>query len=324
MNWISQLITKIPALSRLRDSRPFYLTLVIGLNVLLLLAIAPTFLNPSNFLYMFRYAGILGLIGIAETLIILAGGGGIDLSIGSMLSLLGVLHYILAASADIWVAMILVLPLGMLLGALNGTLTTWVGIPPFIATLATMFAFSGLALGLTGGSVLSGALPSWFGVIGQGDLFGVPIQFLVLLGLFLPVGFILQRTSLGKYIYAIGDNEEAARLLGISPSRIRFYLYMFNGFIAAIAAIMMNSWLLTARPDAGSGYELQGIAIAVLGGVDIFGGSGTLSGALIATIAIILLQTGMQFININPVWQLGAVGLLLVTVTLANQLFKQK
>lgn len=322
MKWIEQL-NKNTGLAGLRNSRAFYLALVIGLILLLILSIVPSFLKPSNFLYMFKYMGILGLIGIAETLIILAGGGGIDLSIGSMLSLLGVLYYMLAASTNVWVAMILLIPLGMLLGAFNGTLTTRVGIPPFIATLATMFAFSGLALGLTGGSVLSGELPSWFGVIGQGDVFGIPIQFLIFLGVFFPVGFILQQTSLGKYIYAIGDNEEAARLLGISPSKIRFYLYIFNGIIAALTAIMMNSWLLTARPDAGSGYELQGIAIAVLGGVNIFGGSGTLSGALMATIAIVLLQTAMQFVNINPVWQLGIVGLLLVTVTLANQIFEQ-
>ncbi len=282
---------------------------------------APSFLQSGNFLYIFKYAGILGLLGFAQALVMLAGNGGIDLSVGSMLSLVAVVHFYLTGVVNVWVAALLVLPLGMILGAFNGFLTTGMRMPPFMATLATLYAYSGLALGITGGVPLSG-FPRHFSLLGQGDIFQVPIQFLVLLVAYLPLAFVLGRTDVGRHIYAIGDNENAASLVGISPRRIRFSLYVVNGFISALCAVMMNSWLLTARPDAGSGYELRAIAIAVLGGVDIFGGSGRLSGVLLATMAIVLIEGGMQQLNISPVWQLGVVGLLLVLVTAFNQLVR--
>lgn len=315
--------------SYLRETSPVDLlySRILHLTVFNLLIVAffgtlqPSFLQGGNFLYIFKYAGILGLLGFAEALVMLAGNGGIDLSVGSMLSLVAVVHFYLAGLVNVWFAALLVLPLGMVLGSINGFLTTGMRMPPFMATLATLYAYSGIALGITGGVPLSG-FPQGFSLLGQGDVFRIPIQFLVLLGAFVPLAFVLRRTDVGRHIYAIGDNENAASLLGISPRRIRFGLYVVNGFISALCAVMMNSWLLTARPDAGSGYELRAIAIAVLGGVDIFGGSGRLSGVLLATIAIVLIEGGMQQLNISPVWQLGVVGFLLVVVTAFNQLVR--
>ncbi len=309
-------------LHRLGESRITHLVIFIGVIIIIFSSISPYFLVLGNFLYMFKFAGILGLVGFAETLIILAGGGGIDLSVGSMVSLTGVLHFLLSTQMNVWLAAALALPIGAFLGATNGVITLAIRIPPFIGTLATMFAFAGISLGVTNGVALSG-FPQSFGILGEGLVGGIPVQVLVLIAVFIPLAFTLRHTSFGRHIYAVGDNEEAARLLGISPKRIRFILYVTNGVICAIAAILMNSWLLTARPDAGQGYELRGIAIAILGGTHIFGGSGTLTGALLATVAVVMLQMGLQQININPVWQLGILGLLLVTVAIGNQLVQE-
>ena len=306
-------------IQRIAKSRIAHLLFFIAIILAIFSAVSPYFLVLNNFLYMFKYAGILGLLGFAETLIILAGGGGIDLSVGSMLSLIGVLHYFLSTQINVWLAAVLMLPVGMFLGLINGLFAIKIGIPPFISTLATMFAFEGLSLGITKGVALSG-FPQSFAVLGEGLVWGIPVQFIILVAIFLPLAFILNQTAFGRHIYAVGDNEQAASLLGISAKKIRFILYIVNGILCAISAILMNSWLLTARPDAGVGYELRGIAVAVLGGTYIFGGSGTLTGSLLATIAIVMLQMGLQQMNINSVWQLGLIGLLLIVVAVINQI----
>lgn len=305
-------------LHRLLESRLMYLVFLMFTIMLVFGCISPYFFVWNNFLYMFKYAGILGLLGFAETFVILAGGGGIDLSVGSMLSLSGVLLYLMNTKMNVWLASALTLPVGMLLGAVNGLLCPIAGMPPFIGTLATMFAYAGISLGISGGVALSG-FPKSFAVLGEGLVGGIPVQFLFLIGAFIPLGFLLRQTSFGRHIVAVGDNEQAALLLGISPKRTRFLLYVLSGALAALGAILMDSWLLTARPDAGSGYELRAIAVAVLGGTDIFGGSGTLSGTLIATIVVVMIQMGLQQLNVNPVWQLGIIGGLLVAVAVLNR-----
>jgi len=310
---------KLFPVHRIIESRLPYLVAFIAIIIAIFSSISPYFAVPSNFLYMFKYAGILGLLGFAETFVILAGGGGIDLSVGSMLSLAGVLLYFMSTKMNVWLASALTLPIGMTLGAVNGLLCAVAGIPPFIGTLATMFAYAGISLGITKGVALSG-FPKEFAILGEGLLGNIPIQFLFLIAVFIPLGFMLRQTAFGRHIIAVGDNEQAAQLLGISPKRIRFSLYVLSGALAALGAILMDSWLLTARPDAGAGYELKAIAVAVLGGTDISGGSGTLSGTLLATIIVVMLQMGLQQLNINPVWQLGIIGVLLVGVALLNQI----
>ncbi len=310
--------TVMPSLGRIFESRLLYLTMFIGVIITIFSIKSPYFIVPANFLYMFKYTGIIGILGLGETLIILAGGGGIDLSVGSMLSLSGVLLYFLSTMVNVWLAVVLTVPLGLFLGAINGVLCTFVGIPPFLATLATMFAYSGISLGITRGVALSG-FPKQFGVLGEGLIFGVPVQFLVLLFVFIPAGIMLRLTSFGKHIIAVGNSEHTALLVGISPKRVRFVLYVISGGLAALGGILMDSWLLTARPDAGLGYELRAIAVAILGGTHIHGGSGTLTGTLLATIAITMIQMGLQLVNVNAVWQLGIIGLLLVFVAVLNQ-----
>lgn len=320
VRYVPHKLLNIFILKRILESRLTYLLALIFVVILIFKCLSPYFLLMHNFFYMFKYAGILGLLGFAETLIILAGGGGIDLSVGGVLSLSGVLlYYLFTKLNNIWVASVLTIIIGMALGAVNGLLCPILGIPPFIGTLATMFAYSGISLGISRGKALAG-FPKSFAILGEGSIGPIPVQFVFMLGAFVVLAFLLRQTRFGRHLIAIGDNEAGARLVGISPSRIRFTLYVMSGSLAGLSAVLMASWLLTARPDAGAGYELRAIAVAVLGGTDIFGGAGTLSGTFLATIVVVMIQMGLQQLNVNAVVQLAIIGVLLVSVALINQM----
>lgn len=307
-------------IKKISKTHSFYLFIATLFIVLVFLFTIPAFRNIKTTLFMLKYTGTIGLCALGQTFIMLAGGGGIDLSTGSILSLSGVLLYFFSRQLNVWVSAILCLVVGGILGGINGLLVTLARIPPFIATLGTMFLFSGVALGLTRGTAYAG-FPQEFGVLGNGLILGyIPVQLLIFLLIFMML-FLMQRTTrIGTYIMAVGSNEEAAYLLGLSPEKIRLILYIMNGFLSSLSGIIMVSWLLTSRPDAGLGYELRAIAAVVLGGIDLRGGAGSLAGTFLAVLFIVLVHIGLQLVNVNPVWQMGVIGCLLVIVAILKNI----
>jgi ribose/xylose/arabinose/galactoside ABC-type transport system permease subunit len=301
---------------RIRDRLGGRVPFLLGLLVAVVAGAAllsPFFLQESTLPYLLQYVPVIGLLGIGQTLIILAGGPGIDLSAGSTLSLVGIaVAALVAGGLDPYAASLIGLVIGGALGAINGVLVAKVGIPSLIATLATMFLYGGLAVALTGGRPIGG-MPESFGWLGQGTLLGLPNQFVFV---FLPVALalhvVLTRTRPGSHIVATGNDDRAAHLLGIKIVRLRMALYILNGVLAALAAVIMLSWFLAARPDAGKGLELLAVTVAVLGGTHIFGGQGGIPGTVLAVLIVTTLQTGLQLANIQPAWQLGAIGVLLI------------
>src|SRR6266513_319762 len=283
--------------------------------------LSPYFLQWNTVTGVLQFSSVIGLLGLGESLVVLGGGGGIDLSVGAMLSFAAVMiGFMVRAGIPVWGAAAAGVGFSAGLGAVNGLLVTGIGIPPLVATLATLYAYSGVAVALTQGVPIAG-FPAAFGILGQMDVLGIPLQVL----LFLLPAYIVSHTALsytpfGRHVYLVGDNEAAARLVGVRVGRVRLMLYTVSGLLAGVGAVIMNSWLLTARPDAGAGTELMAITIAVLGGFNIFGGEGSLTGALAATIVIVTLQNGLQLANINPVWQLGFIGILLIVSVALNQL----
>jgi ribose/xylose/arabinose/galactoside ABC-type transport system permease subunit len=296
----------------------------VALRVIVLLALwaaslvvmgllSPFFWQQSTLPYLLRYVPVLGLLGMGQALIMLSGGPGIDLSAGSMVSLVGLAVGALAAvGVPIGLACLVGLLCGAALGAFNGLLVAVLAIPSLMATLATLFAYSGLALALTGGLPITG-LPANFAWLGQGALGGFPFSFLLIL---LPAAIILHvmltMTVVGSHIVACGNDENAAHLLGVRVRALRFGLYVLNGLLAALGAIILLSWFLAARPDAGQGFELLAITIAVLGGTHIFGGQGGIPGTVLAVLIVTTLQIGLQLANISAAWQLGVIGALLL------------
>jgi ribose/xylose/arabinose/galactoside ABC-type transport system permease subunit len=238
-----------------------------------------------------------------------------------MLSLSGVFMGLLTmrVGLNVWLAALLGILSGGLLGAINALFITRIGIPALIVTLGTLYAYASAALVLTDTVPISG-LPEHFFVLGQSKVLGVPFQVLMI---FIPVALVLhvalRRTIFGRNLHAVGTNEVAARFAAINVGAVRFWVFTLAGLLAGLAAVVMTSRVASARPDAGVGYELQAITIAVLGGTSILGGEGTVLGTILGVLVITVLSNGLQLAGINPIWQLGAVGIVLVVTVLLNQ-----
>ena len=306
----------------LRDRTLFLIALIVVTAVAMSL-ISPYFLNLANLLSMTQFGAVIGLLALGQTLVILGGGGGIDISVGSMLSLSGVtMGLIVRQGVPVWAAAVLALGVGLALGALNGLLVAGIGIPALIATLGTLYLYGSAAQVLAGGRQIGGFDEAGFAFLGTGTILGVPTQvLLVLLPAYVLAAWIMRRTLFGRRVYEVGNNDKAVRLVGGSPARIRFILYCTSGLLAGVGAVITNAWLLVARPGAGGGFELQSITIAVLGGTHIFGGRGRLSGTLLAVLLIVILSSGLQLAGVDPSWQAGVLGVVLILSVVLNNLF---
>jgi ribose/xylose/arabinose/galactoside ABC-type transport system permease subunit len=286
---------------------------------------APAFFTIANLTSILQFSTLLALVTLGQTLVILMGGGGIDLSVGGLVSLCGLLiAFSIKQGVPPFLAAMAGVLLGGLLGSINGLIITQLRLLPLIVTLGTYYAYNGLALALTGGAPISG-LPSSFGVIGQHVVLGIPLHTLVIvLPILVVMIFTLTQMPLGRWIYAIGDNEKASRLVGLPVNTLRVGAYALSGILAAIAGLVADSWLLSARPNIGENLELLSLTATLFGGTSIFGGSGGLIGPFVAVLFFTSLQIGLQMLNINNIWQLGVVGIFLIGSVLLDQTFRNK
>jgi len=293
-----------------------WLIVVVGL-----LALRPSAYNLGTVTTILQFSTILALVGLGQGLVIVAGGAGIDLSVGGAVSLSAIVG-MLAVKLGLPPVLLPVVCIlvGAMLGALNGILVAWLSLLPFIATLGTFFVYSGLALAVTGGAAQSG-VPAWLLLWGRGVVVGIPIPFLTLaIPCFAIAGVVLIATAWGRWIYAMGFNERSARLVGIPVGRVRFILYALSGALAGAAGLVSIAWLGSGRPNIGQNLELESLTAAMLGGIAITGGRGGVGGVFAAVLLLVTLKTGLLQLNINTVWQVGIVGALLVFVLLADRL----
>jgi ribose/xylose/arabinose/galactoside ABC-type transport system permease subunit len=306
-------------------SRTYFLIGLLVLLIFVLTLMSQDFLTVGNLLGITQFGAVLALVAIAQSLVITSGNGGIDLSIGSIVSLSGVvIGLLVTAGMNIWIASIFGVIAGGLLGAFNGLSISIIGLPPFIATLGTMYMYGSIALVLTGGAPISG-FPESFGFLGQGTLLGLPTQILtIVIPVFLVISFIVYRTVFGRHIYLVGTNETAARFANISVKKTRFLIYTLSGLLAGMGSVIMCSWLMTARADVGDGLELQAITVAVLGGINILGGQGKLGGVMLAVLIVTFLSSGLQIANVNSIWQLAILGIILIGAVALNQYLNKK
>jgi len=310
---------------QLLSNRVYFLLILLLIVMVVMSLISPYFLNIDNLITMARFGAVLALVGLGQSLIILAGGAGIDLSVGSMISLAGVLFgFMVTAGLNVWLSAVFAILIGGILGSVNGlTIAIW-GLPPLIGTLGTMYAYSALALVMTNGVPISG-YPDSFSFLANGKVLGLPTQIiLVIIPVFLMLLFTVRRTNFGRWIYLVGVNENSAQFSGIQVKRVRFILYVISGLLAGMGAVIMSSWLMASRPDAGSGMDMRSITVAVLGGTDIYGGVGNITGTILAVLIVTMIASGLQLANINTIWQLAVLGVILLGAVSLNQVFVSK
>jgi ribose/xylose/arabinose/galactoside ABC-type transport system permease subunit len=302
-------------MSDVRQSKIAYIHKLGPLLGLLLLCIvlamlSDRFLTINNLLNVTRQVSINAIISAGMTLVILT--GGIDLSVGSVLALTGsITAGMLYGGQAIFTAVLVGMAIGLALGIFNGLLITRGNIPPFIATLGTLTVARGLTLVYTEGRPITG-MAETFRFLGGGYLGGIPVPVIIMALIFVTVYIILKKTRLGRYIYAIGGNEEAARLSGINTKQILISVYALSGVLAGFSGIIMASRLNSAQPTAGAGFELDAIAAVVLGGTSLSGGVGTIGGTLIGALIIGILDNGLNLLNVSSFYQQVAKGIVIL------------
>lgn len=266
------------------------------------------FMTTSNILNILRQTSINAVIATGMTFVILT--GGIDLSVGSILGFSGaVAAMMLASGVNSIIAIPVALIVGLVVGALNGVLISKGKLQPFIVTLATMTMLRGATLVFTDGKPIgtgfeaNSKLFAWFG---NGYVLGIPVPIIVIIVTFLVALFVLTQTKIGRYVYALGGNEEATKLSGISTDKVKIFVYAISGMMAALAGIIITSRLSSAQPTAGSGYELDAIAAVVLGGTSLAGGTGTIVGTMIGALIIGVLNNALNLMDVSSYFQMLA------------------
>jgi rhamnose transport system permease protein len=288
--------------------------LVVALLGLIVLgnALSPFFLTTGNFGNLIAALMEVAIMALPMTLIIIA--GEIDLSVESIAGLSSaILGFLWAAGVPIEVGIVVVLVVGALGGLLNGFLVARGGLPSLVVTLGTLALFRGLALIVLGPRGISDFPPA-FTEIGFGHVPGtdVPWPFVIFLGLALILGVVLHRSWAGRQIYAIGKNTGAARFSGVRVARVKVALFVLTGLIAALAGVILTSRLSSARADAGQGMTLTVVTVVLLGGVNIFGGSGTIPGVVLAVLVVAVMQNALRLAGVSVDVQSIALGLLLI------------
>ncbi|WP_435103284.1 ABC transporter permease [Arhodomonas sp. AD133] len=288
-------------LARWRRTPVFY-PLVGFLVVFVAMAVInDNFLTSSNLVNLARQASIIAVIAAGMSLAILT--GGIDLSVGPVMAFSGtVMAGLMAAGVSPALAIPSGLLVGAAFGAANGIFVAFAGMPPIIVTLATMGIARGLALIYTGGYPISG-LPPEFAFFGRGSLAGIEMPILIMAAVYAAGYVLLGHTATGRYLYAIGGNEEATRLSGIQVPRYKLLVYTLSGMTAAIAGLILTSRLMSGQPNAGVGFELDAIAAVVLGGAAITGGRGMILGTLIGAMLLGILNNGLNLMGVSPYLQ---------------------
>ena len=294
-----------------------------GLIVLCLIlwAATPHFLTVSNLLNVLEQTSINAIVAVGMTFVIIS--GGIDLSVGSVLALAGIaLAMALEAGVGAPLAITLALGVGVAAGLANGVLVTFGRLPPFIATLGMMSVARGLALMLAEGRPISG-FSDGFRMLATERVLTIPAPALITGVMYLVAHFVLARTVFGRATYAIGGNEEAARLSGVPVRFHKTGVYAVAGLMSAAAAVILTARLNSAQPTAGTMYELDAIAATVIGGTSLMGGEGTLAGALIGALIMGVLRNGLNLLNVSSFFQQVVIGVVIIGAVLVDMSLKR-
>ena len=302
------------------------IALLIGFSIA-----SANFMQMSNMIAILQSASVNGVLAIAATLVIIT--GGIDLSVGTMMTFTAVITGVVLtyAGMPLPLGVLAAIGTGALCGFCSGSFVAKMKIPPFIATLGMMLILKGLSL------VISGTRPIYFNdtpsfsEISRGSLIGeilpfapIPNGVLILFIVAAAAAYILERTVLGRYCFALGSNEEAVRLSGVNTDRWKIAIYALAGGIVGIAGLLIASRLNSAQPALGLGYELEAIAAVVIGGTSLSGGRGTILGSLIGALIMAVLTNGLRVLSVAQEWQTVVTGVIIILAVYADTMRKRK
>ncbi|TGS84694.1 ABC transporter permease [Mesorhizobium sp. M3A.F.Ca.ET.174.01.1.1] len=295
---------------------------------------APNFLSAANLILMAKHVALNAFLAMGMTFVIIT--GGIDLSVGSIVGLCGmVAGYLVLNGIDLQIGYtvyfnvveiaLITLAVGILIGAVNGLLITRLNVAPFIATLGTLYVARGLALLSSDGRTFPNLVgkpelgTTGFGYLGAGRLLGLPVSIWILLVVALGAAYLARYTPLGRHIFAVGGNERAARISGVRVNMVKMFVYMFSGFCAAIVGLIISSELMASHPATGESFELNAIAAAVLGGTSMSGGRGTIGGTIVGAFVIGILSDGLVMMGVSSFWQMVIKGLVIIVAVVVDQ-----
>ena len=294
----------------------------------------PTFLSTANLILMSKHVALNAFLAMGMTFVIVT--GGIDLSVGSIVGLCGmVAGYLMLNGVDLLIGytvyfnvieiVAITLVVGILIGALNGLLITRLNVAPFIATLGTLYVARGAALLSSDGRAFPNLVGSvdigntGFGYLGAGRILGLPVSVWLLIVVALAAAYLARFTPLGRHIFAVGGNERAARVSGVRVDLVKMFVYMFSGFCAAIVGLIISSELMASHPATGESFELNAIAAAVLGGTSMSGGRGTIGGTIVGAFVIGILSDGLVMMGVSSFWQMVIKGLVIIVAVVVDQ-----
>ena len=306
---------------------------LIGVTVFFSIA-APNFLSAGNLILVSKHVALNAFLAMGMTFVIIT--GGIDLSVGSIVGLCGmVAGFLVLNGVDLQIGytvyfnvaeiVVITLLVGILIGALNGFLITKLNVAPFIATLGVLYVARGLALLSSDGRTFPNLIGkadlgnTGFGFLGAGRLLGIPVSIWILIVVALGAAYVARYTPLGRHIFAVGGNERAARISGVRVNLIKMFVYMFSGFCAAIVGLIISSELMASHPATGESFELNAIAAAVLGGTSMSGGRGTIGGTIIGAFVIGILSDGLVMMGVSSFWQMVIKGLVIIVAVVVDQ-----
>ena len=297
--------------------------------------IAPNFLTAGNLIAMAKHSAIWAILAMGITYVII--GGGIDLSVGSVAGLCGMLAGGLIIEGlrlpmfgvviffHTPLLLLIILLVGVLLGAVNGLLVTRLGVAPFIATLGLLYMARGFAMLRSGGMTFPNLVgdaalgTQGFPVLGAGTILSIPVVVWIAVVIALLAAYVSTNTPFGRHVYAVGGNESAAKLSGIRVNRVKMATYMFSGFTAALTGLVLASQLVASHPATGETYELTAIAAVVLGGTSLSGGRGSVGGSIIGALILGVLNDGLIMVGVSSFWQTAIKGMVVILAVVIDQ-----
>ncbi len=315
----------------LLDQRAFVALIVL---VIVFSLISDSFLTSTNMILMTKHVAYNAVLAMGMLLVIIT--GGIDLSVGSIVGLSGVVAGVLLQGWNlslfdvtsypaVWVVIVIAVAMGALVGLLNGILVTRFNVAPFIATLGTMYIARGAALLISNGATFPNLQGSpelgntGFSFLGLGRPLGVPTAIWIMVIIAIVIALVITRTPFGRWLYATGGNERAAELSGVPVTGVKVWVYVVSGMCAAVAGLIIASELTSAAPQTGQTFELNAIAAVVIGGASLAGGRGTVKGALIGAFVIGFLSDGLVLIGVSSFWQTVIKGVVIVLAVILDQ-----